>query len=77
VPESGDYLFVVAGYSGEGSYTLRWTSTNSGVDMTLILGIIAAVVIIAVVVLVLLLMRRRKSAPPETPRNIPPPPPPT
>jgi hypothetical protein len=77
VPESGDYLFVVAGYSGDGSYTLRWTSTNSGVDMTLILGIIAAVVIIAVVVLVLLLMRRRKSAPPETPRNIPPPPPPT
>lgn len=74
VPESGDYLFVVAGYSGDGSYTLRWTSTNSGVDMTIILGIIAAGVIIGVVVLVLLLMRRRKSPPPGTPSAVPPPP---
>jgi len=76
VPESGDYLFVVAGYSGDGGYTLRWTSTNAGVDLTLILGIIAAGIIIAVVILVLL-MRRRKRAPPVDSRAIPPPPPPT
>ena len=73
VPESGDYLFVVAGYSGSGGYTLRWTSTNAGVDLTMILGVIAVGIVIAVVVLVLL-MRRRKRTPTDTPGAIPPPP---
>ena len=73
VPESGDYLFVVAGYSGDGGYTLRWTSTNAGVDLTMILGVIAVGIVIAVVVLVLL-MRRRKRTPTDTPGAIPPPP---
>jgi NADH:ubiquinone oxidoreductase subunit K len=76
VPESGDYLFVAGGYSGNGDYTLRWTSTNAGVDLTFILGVVAVGIIIAVVVLVLL-MRLRKRAPLDNSRAIPPPPPPT
>ena len=76
VPESGDYLFVVTSYSGEGDYILKWTSSNSGVDLTLILAAVAVGIVIAVVVLVLLI-RLRKRAPIDNSRAIPPPPPPT
>lgn len=78
VPESGNYLFIVADYSGSGTYTLRWTSTNAGVDSTMIFSIIAIVVIVIIVVIaILLLMRRRKRIPPHTPSTpgtVPPPP---
>lgn len=78
IPETGNYKFVVADWSGSGSYTLKWTSASAGIlglDLTLI-AVIAIIVIVIIIVVIALLMRRRKKMPtqPTVYGTVPPPP---
>ena len=68
VPESGEYMFIVASWEGSGVFTLRWESPGviSDVLIYVLIGVIAAV---AVILVIIFLMRRRRRI------TVPPPPP--
>jgi hypothetical protein len=68
VPETGEYIFIVASWEGSGTFTLKW-ETSGVLSDVLIYVLIGVVVAIAVIVVLIFLMRRRgrASAPPPPP----------